>query len=122
MLQVACTRVSIGFFLLRIASVRKPLQYTIYAGIAVTAVVTVFYFFFSVFQCHPVSYFWLQFSGLKGKCLPATVVQNTAIGSNVVGAVVDMAFGILPIFLIWKLQMNVRAKIAAIGLLSLGTM
>ena len=34
----------------------------------------------------------------------------------------DLTLGILPIFLIWKLQMSYRTKIAVGGILSMGAM
>lgn len=35
-------------------------------------------------------------------------------------ALTDWAFGILPIFFVWKMQMNPRTKISVILILSLG--
>lgn len=39
---------------------------------------------------------------------------------TVVAAVCDFTIGILPIFLIWNLHMNPRAKFAVAGILSMG--
>jgi hypothetical protein len=67
-------------------------------------------------------YFWLQFSGEVGKCFPATVVQNITISYAVFAAVTDITFSILPIFVIWNLKMNRKAKVVVGALLALGIM
>jgi hypothetical protein len=77
-------------------------------------------FFLTIFQCHPVRYFWLQFSGLEGACLPAPLVQAISVASAAIMAVVDVVFGVLPIFLIWNLQINRKAKVIAGFLLAIG--
>jgi hypothetical protein len=86
----------------------------------IIAVLTAMYFFFFVFQCHPVSYFWLQFSGLKGACLPAQQVANISTVYSIFAAAADLTFGILPIFVIWGLKINKKAKMVVGGLLGLG--
>jgi hypothetical protein len=114
-------RLSLGFFLVRLCTARRYL-YTVYATIGLSAANTVATFFCTTFQCNPVNFFWLQFSGAAGACLPAKMVQDIAIGSSAIVVVVDMIFGILPIFLIWNLQMNRKAKIIAGCLLAVGIM
>jgi hypothetical protein len=89
---------------------------------AIMTLLTLVYFIFIIVQCTPVSYFWLQFSGQVGKCFPATTVQNITISYAVFAAVTDLIFGILPIFVIWNLKMNRKAKMVVGGLLALGIM
>jgi len=84
------------------------------------ALLTTMYFFFAIFQCHPVSYFWLQFSGVEGACLPVQLIVNVTIVYSVFAAIADLIFGILPIFVIWDLKMNKKAKMIVGGLLMLG--
>jgi hypothetical protein len=86
----------------------------------VIALLTAIYFFFAIFQCHPVSYFWLQFSGVKGACLPAQLVANVTVAYSAFAVIADLIFGILPIFVIWDLKMNKKAKMIVGGLLMLG--
>jgi hypothetical protein len=84
------------------------------------SVLTIVYFVFITVQCHPISYFWLQFSGGKGKCFSAQVVEDLTIVFSTAAAVTDLLFGFLPIFVIWNLQMNPKAKTTVGGLLTLG--
>lgn len=71
-------------------------------------------------QCQPISYFWLQFSGGEGTCFPNGTMQWVTIVFSVGAAATDLLFGVLPIFVIWNLQMNPRAKAIVGGLLTLG--
>lgn len=76
--------------------------------------------FYTIFQCKPINYFWLQFSGSPGKCLPAPQVQAIAITYSATSAIADILFGVIPIFVLWNLQMNRKAKIIVGILLSVG--
>lgn len=81
---------------------------------------SVIYLFAVIFQCHPVRFFWLQFAGLPGGCIDPSVVSNGTIGFSVFAAAADIIFGVLPIFVIWNLKMNPKAKVIVGGLLTLG--
>lgn len=90
---------------------------------ALMLVLSIAYFIFLVFQCQPVYYFWTQATGAtNGKCLQTRTISNFTIVFAVFAAATDIAFAVLPIFLIWKLKMNPRAKFIAGGLMALGIM
>ncbi|KAE9370842.1 hypothetical protein N431DRAFT_510234 [Stipitochalara longipes BDJ] len=88
----------------------------------ILTLLTLMYFIVVIVQCNPVSYFWLQFSGQVGNCFPDTTVQNITISYAVFAAVTDVIFGVLPIFVIWNLKMNKKAKMVVGALLALGIM
>lgn len=112
-------RLSIAVFLLRIAI--KPLHRgIIYGTLGGVIAFSLFYFFLVVFQCSPVSFFWGQFEGEKGSCISAAVVPDASIAHSAVSFTADWILGLLPIFLIYHLQMNLRAKVSVAGILSLG--
>jgi hypothetical protein len=52
--------------------------------------------------------------------------MNTLLGIaymySVSAALSDLTIGILPVFLMWNLQMNKRLKIALAGILGIGSM
>ena len=52
---------AVGSFLLRVAT-QKVHRAIIWTVIAVNVVFNIYYFFQSVFQCAPVSYFWTRFN------------------------------------------------------------
>ena len=78
-----------------------------------------------IFQCAPVAYFWQRFAflygifppGLKGKCLPQLVhLASPAI----VSTISDVGILVLPISVLWGLQMPRRNKWGLVGLFSIG--
>lgn len=99
---------------------QKSYIWTIRATLGVITLLSVMDLFYTIFQCAPIKYFWLQFSGLPGKCLPAQQVQAISIAYSAASALSDIIFGVLPIFVLWNLQMNRKAKIIVGGLLCVG--
>jgi len=112
-------RLSIGIFILRIMT-QKAYIWTIRVTLFIITLATVMNFFYTIFQCAPIKFFWLQFSGLKGKCLPAPQVQALSIAFSAVSATADIVFGVLPICVLWNLQMNRKAKLIVGALLCVG--
>ena len=113
------TRLSIALFLFRIAV--SPLHRgIIYGTVGGIIAFSTSYFFLVVFQCRPVSFFWGQYAGEKGACINPGVVPKAAIAYSVISFTTDLILVLLPIFLIYHLQMNFRTKVSVAGLLSLG--
>ncbi|KAK5062888.1 hypothetical protein LTR84_004963 [Exophiala bonariae] len=110
-------KVSIGFFLLRVTVARIQRQ-IIYSVICTTVVVGIVFLFVTVFECSPVSYFWNR--DQNGQCLDMDVIIGLTYFYSVVNAICDFTFGILPIFLVWNLQMDRRVKIVLIPILGMG--
>jgi len=52
--------------------------------------------------------------------LSGAVLANVTYAHSTMSAVTDWVFGILPIFFVWKMQMNPRTKLSVILILSLG--
>ncbi|KAG0651037.1 hypothetical protein D0Z07_2499 [Hyphodiscus hymeniophilus] len=112
-------RLSIAVFLLRIAI--KPLHRGIIFGTLGTVIAfSLFYFFLIIFQCHPVSFFWQQYAGQKGSCINPAAVPDASIAHSAVSFTADWVLGLLPIFLVYHLQMNLRTKVSVACILSLG--
>jgi len=78
------------------------------------------YFFFLVFQCSPISYLWTKYDDITGSCLSNPILSSVTYAHAAMSAITDWAFGILPIFFVWNMQMNPRTKISIILILSLG--
>ncbi|CAG8983008.1 hypothetical protein HYALB_00003587 [Hymenoscyphus albidus] len=117
--STAFLKVSIAIFLARIC-VAKPQRIAIWVVGVSTALYSIFYFFVIVFQCNPAPYFWTQYLGAQGTCLPSSWITITTYTHGAVSVVSDWTLGILPVFLLWDLQMNVRTKIMVGLILSLG--
>ena len=112
---------SIGVFLMRIAV--NPIQiYIIWVVMSVVGVFSIFYFFLIIFQCHPVAYFWAQYSGLKGSCVNPSVIADSTYAHSAVSCFADWTLGTLPIFMVWDLAMNPRTKLSVAMILAFGAM
>lgn len=112
-------RLSIAVFLLRIC-VKSIYKIIIYATLGMVIAYSIFYCFLVIFQCSPVSFFWGQYEGMAGSCIGPAIIPNASIVHSVVNFIADWVFCLLPIALIWNLQMNMRTKVSVATLLSLG--
>jgi hypothetical protein len=114
-------KASICVFLLRIAV--APLhKWIIWGVLLVHEVYSVFFFFIFVFQCVPATYFWTRFTGGKGKCINPKISVDVFYVYSAISCAGDWILGILPIFIVWKLQMNKRTKISVACILAVGAM
>ncbi|KAF2110338.1 hypothetical protein BDV96DRAFT_501034 [Lophiotrema nucula] len=111
------SKLSIGFFLLRIA-VKKLHAWIIYAAMFISVVAGATFFFVTLFQCHPISYFWDKLQ--PGSCINVEVIVALGYLYSVFSIISDFTFAILPGFIVWKLQLNMRTKMALIPLLAMG--
>ncbi|KAJ6157988.1 hypothetical protein N7470_005580 [Penicillium chermesinum] len=105
---------SIAVTLLRL-TVSRVHTVILSAVIAVTVVVGL------VFCVTPVSFFWQRVRpGAEGRCFDPDNIINIAYVYSVSAACCDLTLGLLPVFLVWNLQMNTRSKTALAGILGIG--
>jgi hypothetical protein len=116
-------KASIAIFLLRICVTRTH-RMVIYCITGLAELYSLFFFLLFVLQCRPTSLFWLRYTAdpPKGNCLDASVVSNAFYGYSAISCLSDWTYSILPIFLVWKLQMSKRTKISVAGILAAGAM
>lgn len=116
-------KASIGIFLLRIC-VTKTHKIVIWAITGVTELYSLFFFLLFVLQCRPTSLFWLRYTAdpPNGSCMDAQVVSNAFYGYSAISCLSDWTYSILPIFLVWKLQMSLRTKVSVVLILAAGAM
>lgn len=112
------SKISIGFFLLRI-SVKRIHTWIIYAAMFVSTVSCLALFFVTLFQCNPIRYFWEK-SLENGTCINDNVIVALGFLYSVFGIIADFTFALLPAFLVWNLQLKKSTKIALIPLLTMG--
>ncbi|KAG4427946.1 hypothetical protein IFR05_016572 [Cadophora sp. M221] len=114
------TKVAIAAYFLRLSSKRYQ-RVVIYSTLAAVLVFSTMYFFFLMFQCSPINYLWTKYNeDGKGTCLNSTTLSAVTYAHCAMSAITDWSFGILPIFFVWKMQMNPRTKFSVILILSLG--
>lgn len=113
-------KISIIISLLRI-TIDRIHVIVLYTAMAMSIIVGLLFFFFTIFQCRPVDIFWNRFTE-KGTCIDVDVLIAIAYVYTAGAALTDLTIGLLPVFLIWNLKMNPRSKLAIVGILSIGCM
>ena len=121
--QPLLVKLSIAFFLL-IFTTSRIQTYTIYCVIAINTAYSIFFFFFALFQCHPVSEFWLQVVQQvpHGSCYSAKKWTKLIYTHSAIICATDWIFAIIPIFIVRSLALNFRTKCYVAVLLALGSM
>ncbi|GME32382.1 putative integral membrane family protein [Neofusicoccum parvum] len=109
---------SVGFFLLRITGAGKY-KILIMSIMTILAVYTVGCFFTLVLQCQDLRILWNP--SVKTACWDLHTLQSLSYTNSVVNISTDFAFAILiPIPIIWNLQMNKRKKTSLVVILGMG--
>jgi hypothetical protein len=110
--------------LLRIVTGRRY-TYALYFGIVSGAVISVLTWFWLLFFCSPVSYFWkhLPYPETEGSCKPlVSLTTLTMIHASWI-LLADLLLGLaMPALLLSKLQMHRSSKLSVLGLLGIGSM
>ena len=114
------TRLSIGFFLIRIA-VTRTIRRIIYTAMVLQTLIGGGFTFAAVFQCNPISYFW-DHTIPGGSCCSVDLIIVIAYLVSVLFMILDMIFTILPVYLVWTLPIARKTKIMLIPILGLGSL
>lgn len=112
-----CSKLSFAWFLLRITTARIH-AWIIYGASTVTVLAGFAFFFVTLFQCHPISYYWDR--DQSGHCFKMNVIMAVAYIYSAISVLTDFTFAALPGFVIWNLQMAKKTKIALIVLIAMG--
>lgn len=115
----ALVRTSVSVLLLKITCTRAY-RWIIFVNLAIVWTLTMALFFVLTAQCSPPSYFWNQVDGAVGKCLDPNLVCEVTIIYSIVGAISDFVLAILPVFLLWNIQMPRAIKVVTAVLLGMG--
>lgn len=110
------SKISIGYFLLRI-TVRKMDVCIIYGVMMITVCTGLVFFFVTLFQCRPISFFWNK--DQNGTCVNVEVIIALTYLYSVFSVISDFTCAILPMFLVWKLNMGRKTKIALIPIMAM---
>ncbi|CAG5184112.1 uncharacterized protein ALTATR162_LOCUS10916 [Alternaria atra] len=114
-------KLSISFMLIRIASRRKTYIYSLYAVSAMFIVMNLIALLYIIFQCAPVSYAW-DTSTPGGKCNPAQTLADIYYATTAINIATDWFCALLPIPLLWNVQLNRNAKLSVGVILGLGAL
>lgn len=104
--------------LLRIAP-GKIHRILVWAVIVMTCITSIIGFVGVLTACRPVSANWEPGTGV---CASTDVITNLSYLVSASSIVTDWACAILPIFILWKTQMEMRTKVSVGMVLTLGAM
>ncbi|RDW62890.1 uncharacterized protein DSM5745_10001 [Aspergillus mulundensis] len=111
-------KLSISWMLVRVSEGRKKYVYTQYAVIALFTIMNIVALIFILTNCIPVEAAWDPSVG--GSCKPAYVLADAYYACTAVNIVTDWITAIMPIPLLWNVQLDKHSKMAVIGLMGLG--
>lgn len=110
-------KVSIGLFLLRI-TINKIQRWIIYIVMGLTVLTGLVFFFVTLLQCTPISFFWDKFTQ-TGSCINVDIIIALTFLYSVVSVICDFAFAILPVFLVWDLNMSFNTRLVLVPILGM---
>ncbi|KAF9895302.1 hypothetical protein FE257_000206 [Aspergillus nanangensis] len=114
-------KLSISWMLVRVAEGRKAYVYIQYAMISIFVAMNVIALIFILINCIPIEAAWDP-SLLKkgGYCRPAYVLADIYYACTAVNIVTDWVTALMPIPLLWNVQLDRGTKFSIFGLMSLG--
>ena len=118
-LTMIIVKLSIGLLLLRL-TINKIHIWILYIMMALSAITGIVFFFVTMFQCFPVSFFWNKAEA--GSCIDVHILEGLTYLYGAINAITDFTFGLLPLALIYNLQMDRKTKILLAPILSMGCM
>jgi len=111
-------RLSAGYFLLRVA-ICQTHRHIIHTCNIMNVLFNIGFFFYAVFQCNPIDFWWTRFDGKHAGTCSAQASADLTYAQSALSALIDGTYGILPIFILWDLHLNTRKKILVGAILSL---
>ncbi|EFQ28128.1 integral membrane family protein [Colletotrichum graminicola M1.001] len=111
-------KLSIGFFLLRL-STSRVYNWVIHVSLAIVTIWSVVIFFWNTFQCSPIEAQW-DYTISNAECVPADAVVAAAYSISVMTILSDWLYALLPIPMVWGIEMTIQAKATVIVILGLG--
>ncbi|KAH4924788.1 hypothetical protein HBI70_096550 [Parastagonospora nodorum] len=115
-------KLSIGFFLLRLVDYTRWRPFLI--GMQIFIILfTIVSTFSIIFQCIPVQAgydYSLRPPYGTAKCYNQNIFRNIGVFNSSINIATDLIFALLPIPMVWRLQLNLRTRIGLAIVLSLG--
>lgn len=112
-------KVSIALFLLRLDCSRKVYRWILSVSATIVAIWSSVTFFWYLFQCRPVQAQW-DYTIPQAQCVTSEQVVNAAYALSIMTILSDWLYALLPIPMLWGLEMTKQTKFAVVVVLSLG--
>lgn len=111
------TKVSICLFLIRLPqskALKRPLQWTVAFLLFSNTICTTIL----IMQCQPLHAAWDD----DGRCMSTEAMEALVLTQAVISVVSDFAFAALPVFFLWRTQIDFRTKVGLWVLMGLGVL
>lgn len=98
----------------------SPCAYALWAGLSINVVLCFIASFYLIFNCRPISYAWKQGdSSVDGYC---NYDSADALGYAWAGMslALYLLFTLIPVALVWNMQMHIKTKTFVVTVLGLG--
>ncbi|KAL3459490.1 hypothetical protein BJX64DRAFT_301233 [Aspergillus heterothallicus] len=118
--SIGC-KVSVCIFLMRI-TVKRLHIWILYLVMAFTVITGLMFMFIMLLQCKPLEYFWTRTAldpTIEGTCISIEIVITMTYVYSAFAVLCDFTVGILPIFIVRKLHMRQKTKMAVVGILGM---
>ncbi|RFU76640.1 integral membrane [Trichoderma arundinaceum] len=115
-LTMIAAKLSVGYFLLRLM-VRRLEKVIVYVVMLLTVLTGVLFFFVTLLQCHPLSFFWDK--NQDGHCISIEIIIIITYVYSSFSVICDFTFSLLPIYIIWGLNMKKMNKVALIPIMAM---
>jgi len=119
---ICCTflRLAIGHSLLRL-TIDKVHRIAIHTLNGLNVIFNLYFVLITILQCTPPQDFW-ELGRTRLHCINPLISVKSTFAQSGICAFTDWAFALLPIFLLWNLNMCFRKKVCVALLLSLGAL
>ncbi|KAF2462740.1 uncharacterized protein BDR25DRAFT_161154, partial [Lindgomyces ingoldianus] len=112
------TKISIALTIVRISNSRR-LKWGMVPLVTVVVCAGISGIVILAAGCRPFEANW-NYAAPRLNCWPRQVLKNQNYTQGVIAIVTDFIFTLLPVFVIWNLQITMRQKIAICGLIIIG--
>ncbi|KAI9929821.1 hypothetical protein MW887_011626 [Aspergillus wentii] len=119
MIGISAVKISLGFFLLRVAA-QSTFRRFIIGAIVFLVAFTIACAGTLIFQCVPVAGAWDMEVRKTAKCFSLPTFTAIGIFNSSINIVTDVIFATLPIPMFYTIQVNKRTKASLMAILSLG--
>ena len=111
-------KLSIASFLLRLA-VQRRYMWILWISMAIITIWSLASFFWDLFQCNPVQAQW-DFTIQDFQCATTAQIVSGAYAFSIMTILTDWLYALLPVPMVWKIQMTKQAKASVVIILGLG--
>ncbi|KAL8692447.1 MAG: hypothetical protein Q9224_003953 [Gallowayella concinna] len=111
------TKISICLFLIRLPqskALKRPLEWTVAFLLISNVIMTTI----MIMQCQPLHAAWDD----DGRCMSLAAIEAVVLAQAVISVVSDFAFAVLPVFFLWRTQIDFRTKIGLWVMMGLGVL